>query len=450
MPWLLTIRKTDAFKNWFNYKTLIIFTFATFLAFIVVLTIFSPANWTNPVGYFNQLITYYWSAGTQAKPIQPPGFILPFGFNVYPILLLIFQTPEVLLFLVLMAMVSFFKKKKLFKLQEGVLLSLWLIVPLIRISLPHVWFYNGLRQIMEVIPAIAILSGIGAHFLMKRKNLAYFIVLLIFLLLLQPLWSFHPNENMYFNHLIGGLKGAVNKNLVDKKISYGNIYKQAANWLNVHTEQNAKIAFLDGPMYALAHDFLRDDIAVSPFYFSDFDQKGEYIVALYDPENPAIFAQRYPKNFLKPAYQIIVDKVPMATIYKNSLQSLVSDMKNQVQTTSFKTKTFFSRGTPALEIDLGGEVRVTRISLEHVSSQCQPYYGQYIDEFVDFSSDNNRGEQPQFDKMYGLQERKKSSNGTISILYPGERGRYIRVYPQSNTSCFFGGRISSISYISDK
>lgn len=128
----------------------------------------------------------------------------------------------------------------------------------------------------------------------------------------------HPNENVYFNALVGGAKGAMGKNLIDRQITYGNIYKQAALWLNKNAEKNARIAFLGGPLFALSSLDLREDINISPLFFSGFDREGEYLIALYSSIDLPVFGRRYLFRFLNPVQTIDVAGAPILYIFKNS------------------------------------------------------------------------------------------------------------------------------------
>lgn len=436
-PWLISIRKYQEFKNWFNIKR-----FAFYILLFVVLSILfinlvEPYNLLNPLKVIGNITGNYLDIGIRPEPLQPPGFILPPGFNIYPLLLLLFQTPETVL---LLALVGGWALNRGFikDLKVGILLFLWLLVPLLRVSLPHLWFYNGLRQIMEILPVLAILAGLGAYYLSKKykvKSVKWVIMGLVLFLLLGTTFKYHPNENVYFNYLVGGLKGAVGKNLVESKISYGNIYKQAADWLNKNAEKDANIAFLDGPMYALSPLLLRPDISISPFHFSGLEQKGEYILALFNPNLPNVFAARYPGIFLKPLHQIIVDSVPMMVIYKNEPKYSKFDLAKEQ---SVDANVVIKRVNTGIysEIDLGKTVKVTRVVLTNMPGYCAVSYAQFIDEFILFDSG----------REYGLQERRKTEN-SIEFWFPGEETRYIKIYPQSRFSCFKGGKISFIVYL---
>lgn len=439
--WLFSIRKTDEFKKWFTLKKLI-FPLLLFLGCIASIIIFSPDSWQSPLGFIFDTTKYYFSLGTRPEPYQPTGFILPLGINLYPTLLLVTQTPIIVLVLATVGIFSLFKNPDKKSLNIGILLTLWLIVPIIRVSLPHVWFYNGLRQIMEVVPSLAILSTIGIRlFFRKFKDLKLNIykwafIPFILILLTLPIIKYHPNENLYFNALVGGFSGATKKNLVDKKISYGNIYKQAAFWLNKNAPPNSKIALLDGPMYALSPQFLRADLNISPFYFSDFDQTGEYILSLYDPENQPIFAKNYPQKMLLPVHQVLVDNVPALTIYKNDKEYLKQEFKKEISVLNnlnIKPKKNY------IEIDLKEALKVTALHLQNRLPTCSKKYSQFIDEYIEFDSG----------KKFGLQERKiKKEIQELVLLFPAEVTRYIKIYPLDKTSCFTSGVITNVSYIS--
>ncbi len=451
IPWLFLIRKTESFKSWFNIKALSLYTSILVLSIIFALLIFSPNSWGDPLGFLASTAGYYFGVGIRADPLQPAGFLI-WGLNVYPFLLVLLQTPEIILILTTFGIWSLFKSFKKDTLKTGALLGLWLFVPVIRVSLPHFWFYNGLRQIMEILPAMAILSGLGANYLIAKfskiqdanklkipnSKFQILLFLVISFLLLLPFFKYHPNENLYFNNLIGGLKGATQMGLVDTKISYGNVYKQAANWLNKNAEKDANIAHLDGPMFALSPLFLRDDLSISPFHFSGFSQKGEYILSLSSggEEENSVFAQKYPGNVLKPVRKIQASGADILTIYKNSPDNFKMDSK-VLESSDFKFKPVFTGAKPYFEIDLEKEVLVTGIKIVSKLPNCSLEFAPYIDEFIVFDSGAN----------YGLQERNKLENGEIEFLFPAEKSRTIKIFPEYQLSCFNTGKITGVSYL---
>lgn len=451
--WLFLIRKSPEFKLWFQPVKLLGLSVLLIFLICILLLIIWPGGLTNPFGVLSAYLNYYLSTGTRADPLQPAGFILPGGFNIYPLILILTQTPEVILIFAFLGSIWALKQKGE-KLKGGVLLLLWLFIPILRISLPHIWFYNGLRQFMEVIPVLAILSGIGASYGLtktihalkfkeqpRKKVLEILFTLIALIGLMYPLIKYHPNQNTYFNILVGGFKGATEKGLVDKKITYGNVYKEAAEFLNQNAPQNSKIALLDGPMFALSPLYLRDDLSISPLHFSLFEAKGEYIVLVNDFGTKAetTFASIYPQKILNPVHEIKVDGVNLLSIYQNSPQFRKNEYgSKELDLMDLKIRNVANSTGSYLEIDLGREVPVTKIRLQGVVKNCQDKYSQYIDEFVEFDSGNK----------YGLQERQKVPGG-MEFLFPAEKTRFIKISPISNSSCFITTIISSVSYLSN-
>lgn len=102
--------------------------------------------------------------------------------------------------------------------------------------------YNGWRHWFFVYHALVILSVIGwYYFLSFKKALVSKIILVVFSLSLVPvlIWQFksHPNQYVYFNELVGGIKGAYGNYETDY---YSNSMKQAADWLCKNVDLQGK------------------------------------------------------------------------------------------------------------------------------------------------------------------------------------------------------------------
>lgn len=444
LPWTFFIRNTKHFKQWFKFKKLLLVSLLAISLTIILFPLIWPGQGSNnPLQLLGSLIEYYQELGTRQNSIQPEGFIY-FGFNFYPTVLLILQTPEVILILFTVGLYLICKSLKL-DLRVNLLLILWLLVTVIRQSLPHVWFYNGIRQIMEILPAMAIISGIGAWSLaffvsskLGKERSVKSIILLIFISTLGLInVTMHPNQNSYFNLLSGGPKGAYQRNLIDWSQTYGNIYRQGINWLNKNANKDANLAILNGSMYAISPVWLREDISFSPFHFSGFDKKGEYIMMLSNSVNPPVFAHRYLQQFLKPVYTVIVQGTSLLTIYKNDQSQTKEGFQDEKVLTDLVLTPKPLGSNFYLEIDLKKEVRVTKISLTNSNKNCQPIYTQYVDEFIEFKPGS---------KPYALQERRINSKGQLEFWFAGELSRQIKIYPQDRSSCFLGNKILSVSY----
>ncbi len=113
------------------------------------------------------------------------------------------------------------------RLAIAALLTIWLLVPLVRIALPHATFYDANRHFIEYVPALCALAGLGfaegwrwahprvtAHLGPGAARAAGgAAIALATLALVWPIAEYHPFETAYFNVLVGGLGGAQRRGL---------------------------------------------------------------------------------------------------------------------------------------------------------------------------------------------------------------------------------------------
>ncbi len=448
--WLFLIRKTDKFKSWFKIKRLFTISILGSLAVLLFLIITWPYSWDNPIGKLFAVFSFYKNFAIQGSAIQPSGFITVLGFNTYPIILFLTQTPDILLLLSFIALVKI-RKNNPWKIKQFLLF--WIGISVLKFTLPHAQFYAGYRQFMEITPAIAILGALGLQTIVSLipfklnqqfKNLTF--AGLILIIMIAPIIHLHPNENVYFNSLVGGIKGADNRNLIDWTITDGNIYKQAAEWMNSHSEKNSNIAFISGSLFALSPLYLRDDISISPDHFSRFDREGEYILVLSDKGNINSFGFRYPKKFLNPVHTISVDGVPLLRIFKND----VADFKgkpNEIETKDFSWKIRPSIGAfPYIELFFDKEMPITRIKLNNIDKNCNATNWRIGNEAVAFYKFDNDKLVPE--SIYTQIDRNKLGEKSMEYLFEGEEAQAIRILPLDKSSCFINGVVSSISALS--
>ena len=466
LPWLFLIRKTEQFNKWFKIKKLLISTFLFLLFTFLFLILIWPTSWQDPIGWLSYLPYFYFDNGIGTDHIQPEGFVI-FGFNLFDLASFLTQTPEVVLILGGIGLFWGIRGFKGEKLKVGFLLVLWLCVPLVRTMIPGVRNYSGLRQIMEVLPAMAVLAGLGAEYINQKLKIKYqnyisrnkillfdlLFCIFIFTLLIIPIIRLHPNENLYFNAFVGGINGASKHNLIDLMVSYGNVYKQAAIWINENASKDSNLTILEGHDYALSPLWLREDISISPNHFSGLDKKGEYIFVLRSHHNQPSFARSYPEIFLNPVHQIKVDGVSFLSIYQNSEKFTKSKFKEESSTSDFKVHTVKYPGGSFIDLDLGQNLLVTRIILENASPICKDMYNfALIDETITFiPEDENKNLQSAGleDSLYSLQERKRRDDGRVEYNFPAVKARLVRIYPKYQHSCFITGKISSVSYLAD-
>ncbi|MBI2028419.1 MAG: glycosyltransferase family 39 protein [Candidatus Levybacteria bacterium] len=294
-----------------------------FIVFIIFFISY-PNLWQDPIRELSYVFSYYKEIG-YGIVYQPSSYITFFGLNTYPIQAVFYTTPLITLLLssigVLWALTKGFHEKN----KTALIIFLWFIIPIVRVSFPNMGIYGGVRQIMEYIPAMAMLSGIGGYYIVRQfsnltiKQFIKIVILILFIPITLKIISVHPNENVYLNPLIGGLKGAREKGFPDWGVTLGSPYKQGVDWMNAHAEKNARLTLVKGLLQNIPPNALRRDILFGDIYYSGASKKGEYLMEVNDYrfESDVLSEKREYIKTLHPAYEIKVDDVPILIIWKN-------------------------------------------------------------------------------------------------------------------------------------
>ncbi|MBI2039471.1 phospholipid carrier-dependent glycosyltransferase [Candidatus Microgenomates bacterium] len=441
IPWLFLIRKTEEFKAWFKLgslreaRRLGVLGLVGGVGVIAFIILIWPYLWDDPLGKLKGILGFYSDVGSRSSS---------FNLAWYVPTLLLFQTPEIILILGVVGMIGVIRERggpPVGGLKSGYLILSWIVVTLLRVSTPKTWGYGEIRQVMEIIPAMALLAGVGGFYLVRktRNNIIIItIITVITIILLVPIIRLHPNQNYYFNSLIEGLKGAYNRNMISWGSSNDNIYKQAAMWLNKNAPTDANIAHLQGPDFSLSPLFLRRDISISPHHFSGYEQKGEYILVPLNPENPPIFAKRYPEKFLSPVHEIIVDGVSLLTIYKNDKQFLKPEFNKEKTDYGLILNELRSGELYYWKVNLEKQVLVTRITLDYANPEC--LIGEEGNERVLFVDQSGHRE------LHSNLE-KKDLGGVLEYEFAAEPAMVIQIHPKNENSCFKGVKTINISFL---
>lgn len=381
LPWFFSLGKT-IFKNDKKvYIAIILFP----LIVIGLFFLYNPNLWIDPITRVGNMIKFYVSSGTTAggSSNYQPSFLI-YGFNSYPVLAVIYSTPLIIL---LFSFIGLIVSLRNIKKSTYLLILVWFLFPILRVSMPGATIYGGIRHIFEFLPAMAILSGVGAqaivyffnkHLMKSKKILVYFpikkllflqiLAFLSFIPIILKIISIHPNENVYYNPLIGGLKGATERNFPTAGNSLGNTYLQGAMWLNSHAKKESCIATPLAHAGNIPPHVLRKDIEFHNACQSGKERLGEYAMDMvYKDYFNDWYAYAYYPTYLNPVHQITVDDVVIFEIYKNDL----AHSKKELIKESLITPTKVEQENNEIKIDLPKAVYVSGVSFSYnITDNC--------------------------------------------------------------------------------
>ena len=443
LPWLTIylISKRTILKK---YLKLIPSSFLYLVIPIAIFYVTYPILWWSPIGNLLKIINFYQSIGNDQS--FDPRFISYFGINIYALKWVLYTTPLVILFFSFVggayALIKGFKEKE----KILLLVLLWFLIPIIRVTRPEAGIYGGLRQIVEFVPAMAILAGVGANFMVKWLNnyiikltkkqfsclILQLLVILSFIPITLKLISIHPNEGIYFNPLIGGLMGAKEERLPGWGESLGNPYRQATDWLNKNAEKNAKIAVNFGIGSSIPGILIRDDIKYSNTFRSALERKGEYIIGLtHDSGFEDTYFFEYLDKFLTPVYEVKVDGVPILRIWKNDMIHTKSQYKDMVLITD---KPKINTGDNLIEIDIGKVGKLVKMLIVFEGTCAK----EVEEGFVELASDDT--EWIRLDGDLGGQRFLPTSTyqgvDEFKYFFAAIQAQYIRINFVKENSCF--------------
>ena len=200
----------------------------------------------NPLVNFYHALTviakYPWNGSVLFEGKMQLAVDLPRSYA--PIWLVIGSPPALILCAILGCLVlcGWSLRKKVLDTQMLVVL-LSLAIPLFMIVGMHSVLYNGLRQILFLIPAVILLAVYGflqIFAFLQRKKQTVLTGLLVLLAIGNMLWltkgmlELHPYEYVYFSPLVGGVAGANGGYEMDY---WNTCQKSASTWLGQHYQQ---------------------------------------------------------------------------------------------------------------------------------------------------------------------------------------------------------------------
>jgi hypothetical protein len=222
-----------------------------------------PYLWTDPLGRLIESInvasSYPWQGGVLFEGNIFPARDLPARY--LPEMLSI-QFTETAVILFLTGTVLAFRK--LFKRENFIpfiLFLIWFAIPLVTILLSGSVVYDGFRQILFLVPPLFLMIGYALDWIFTRvRNLT--LRLLIMAVIIAPgiysILTLHPYEYIYFNSLVGGVRGADGKYEMDY---WATSYREAAQFLNEEAPRNVRVAVF-GPV-EIVSPYTRPDIKLN-------------------------------------------------------------------------------------------------------------------------------------------------------------------------------------------
>jgi Dolichyl-phosphate-mannose-protein mannosyltransferase len=165
---------------------------------------------------------WLWWGGPRAFPERLGGFLAfsrafatssRAGFSAHPLRCLLAMTPPIVLGA---AALGAWPGRGADRRRRAiaVLLASWLLLPLLRIALPHAAFYDANRHFIEYVPALCAMAGVGFVEGWRRaqarasRRIAGGVTIVAGLMLVLPIVMYHPYDTAYFNVFAGGLGGA--------------------------------------------------------------------------------------------------------------------------------------------------------------------------------------------------------------------------------------------------
>ena len=285
-------------------------------------TFFSTWPWL----YHNSLARF----GKHIRAFASQGGRSPHpGWNPDPAIQLVATMPELMLLLLAVGTGAALARVARGSDPSGTLrlLLAWMIVPILRNSVPGAVNFDGIRHFYEFLPAAALIAALGGATLVRmagkerRLVAALALVAVTALNMAEAIVRYHPFETAYFNRLVGGLEGAARR-FPEATDYWGSSYRQGIEWLSQNAEPEAALYVPVHPhiVALLSGHWLRHDLRFTES--PDFEPalasgRPVYVMFVTRTEFYDEIARECVRE-RRPAYQIVVDGHPILLVYRLS------------------------------------------------------------------------------------------------------------------------------------
>lgn len=439
--WILTeIQKNIKTKNRKFFDIKLIFSFVLIPVIgLTILVLTWPYLWGDPINGVLRMVGFYKTIGSSSSVT---GSL--FGLNFYPLKWILYTTPLIILFLSSIGIAKSALGFRKLKTNPEILFVIWFLISVFRVMAPGSNIYGGVRQIMEFIPAMALLSAVGFSVIAKRVSVkwSYVLAIIIYIPIFFKILSIHPNENVYFNMLVGGLSGAKESNIPFWGFSFGSPYRQAAVWLNKNLEKDAGLVYTYDLIPNMPRIWLRTDINLYNAQRSGYLRKGEYAMGLtYQGTSTRSYYEMYLEKFIDPLFEAKVDDVAILKIWKNDKEHL----KKQYSLEKKAENIIVKKEAGVLLIELKEAVSLSRLDITYNQNSCMPLTSGMVQVSVDGKNwITSPGILPEDWRLPVIGEQPK--NGKIIEPFVGQEAKYIRFFISPDTACLKNVRSASVYY----
>jgi hypothetical protein len=233
---------------------------------LLVAYLFWPALWKAPVQQYSKSVSkamdFPWEgkvmfAGVDYEVTDLPRSYLP------TVLSLQFTETAMLMFLTGAVTAVFWLRRGKIDWRKVALITVWFVVPVFAIVIVHPVIYDNFRHFLFITPPLFIFAAIGFQALfdcIKKPLLAVGLVALFLLPNLYWLITLHPYQYVYYNSLVGGVRGAFRRYEMDY---WGTSYRSAIEYINQVAPPDSRVIVLATDQ--LVTNFARPDLQIEEY-----------------------------------------------------------------------------------------------------------------------------------------------------------------------------------------
>lgn len=287
----------------------------TFILIILISCLVFFAIWPQAIIHMPELMQInekLWSVKFSSNPLiftlSPPEVFMG-SLRITPIfyyaVYFFISIPIVVIFLFFLGLKKIFNNINC----QKWLIILWFIVPFL-LSF-YSWRQHGLRYIVEIYPAIAIISAVGLNLILEKiKHVQKLIILFFFTIyLFLNLIYVSPYYLDYFNELVGGVDTVYKYNLF--QIGWwGQGQREAGMYLLKNAPTNSRIGLAVSPETTFPID--------KKFNYYEYrdELKYDYVVVNHYHIIRDGFSDKKIKEKYKLVYEVKVSKAVLVYVYK--------------------------------------------------------------------------------------------------------------------------------------